>query len=339
MCLNPITVTKRGLAVKIACRRCQRCRDHYVRDYVGRNIAESKTAVGSNLITLTYKDDNDLGSRQLIYKDVQDWLKRVRESGHPVRFFIVGEHGKKKGRAHWHCLMYWQHRVPNYMPGIKNWNDKFWHKGHTQWDEFEPKAASYVCKYLLKDIDGNHVDGPHYSRAPALGTVYFYRLAEQYAAARVLPLDAGYSFDECRWRGERRKFMMQGVARRQFAQALVEVWEDMHGEHPLQRASSEWLESELDKLARNPGVTEVERRGYVRAPWLPPPEGAVVHFNEFLNNWVCDFQGRRLHWSFDSEGKRAWRSVIVTASEAEILRVASERARSPAVYRELSNGG
>lgn len=342
MCLNPITVMVKGLPQKRACRKCNQCRDNYVRDWVGRNVAESKLSAGSTLITLTYGDSNDLGAATLIYKDVQDYLKRVRKSGYEVRFFGVGEYGSKKGRSHWHMLMHWQNRVPNYMEGRTEWRDRWWHKGNVQWDTFTPQTAAYVCKYLMKDHSRNspqQVSGPHMSTRPALGSSFFFRLAEKYAVQRLLPLDAGYSFPECLWRGERRKFMLRGAARTQFAQAIVDCWEDINGEHPLQRQHSEWLEAELDKLARPMASDQIERRGFVRSPWLPPPEGAgAVFFSEPHNNWACDYKGRRLFWSYDSEGLRAWRDVIVTASEAERSRAASALARSPDEYRRVSDG-
>lgn len=340
MCLNPIPQSVRGLRQLVACRKCKQCNANRIRDFVGRCVAESKTAVHSNMITLTYGDSDDLGAKVLLKKDVDDWLKRIRAAGHPVRYFLVGEYGSKKGRSHWHALMFWQGRVPNYMSGIKEWKDKFWHKGHTQWDEFTPKEASYVCKYLLKDLEDPHqqVSGPHRSKLPPLGSFYFYRLAEKYAIQRLLPLDPGYSFPECVHNGKQRKFYLRGTACRDFALAIVAAWQDINGEHPLDRQHSDWIERELDKVARNPGVLDIERRGYERAPWLPPPEGSSLWFSEVHNTWAVDFSGRRLFWSFDEEGLRAWRSEIVTASEAERRRAASARARSPDVYRQESDG-
>lgn len=136
MCSQPVLVK----GVYVACRECKQCRRRKRFDYVGRCIAESKTAVASHRLTLTFGEDDkarlteETHERFLRYRDIELYLKRLRyhvkrealarlvdltEDERKVkrieidklsafRFFAAGEYGDAKGRAHWHVLLFWQ---------------------------------------------------------------------------------------------------------------------------------------------------------------------------------------------------------------------------------------
>lgn len=109
MCVAPNQLPD-GTAV--ACRECWQCRERKVDDWVGRCIAESKTALRTFSITLTYGRDevgnvDHLNAALLTYSDVQLYFKRLRKSGYVVRYFAVGEYGSAKGRAHWHLIVFY----------------------------------------------------------------------------------------------------------------------------------------------------------------------------------------------------------------------------------------
>lgn len=109
MCLAPVTLPT---GEQTGCRLCWQCLERKVDDWVGRCIAQSKTAHRTFSITLTYgRDENDnadhVRAAVLTYSDVQNYMKRLRFSGYVVRYFAVGEYGSRKGRAHWHLIMFY----------------------------------------------------------------------------------------------------------------------------------------------------------------------------------------------------------------------------------------
>lgn len=358
MCLKPITVQVRGIAQQIACRQCRQCRDNRIRDWVGRCIAEDQYSVHTTFMTLTYGFDETFGVRTedpasfiLIYKDVQDWLKRLRKAGHPMRYILCGEYGSRKGRSHWHAIMFWTKKPPNYMLDRPEFEDKFWPHGLTYTKEFHENSAQYVCKYVMKDQDDPTAQSEfHMSTKPPIGAQYFQRLAQEYARQMVLPKDPGYSFPHVRVKktGLPRKFMMSGATLDLFVRTFVAAWDDFYGSHPLDNQHSEWLSLHLDKLApriqaeltpENQGLGAGGRfKGFVRKPWIDPPGDSKAFFLEPANSWIAEYQGRRYFWSYDSEGMRSWEDVVRTETQARALREEFVRRNSPEEYRKLSRG-
>ena len=122
MCLNPILLPN---GQEVACHQCWQCVRRRIDDWQGRCIAESLTSRAAHVVTLTYGRDRRYGAADhlqaavLTYSDVQRFLKHLRGYGdraakkHPVRYFCCGEYGHMKGRAHWHCLLFWQGEVPD----------------------------------------------------------------------------------------------------------------------------------------------------------------------------------------------------------------------------------
>lgn len=205
----------------VPCHLCWQCRLDRVDDIVGRCIAESKTAVATHAVTLTYgraldSDKANYGEPDheraafLTYSDVQKYVKLLRRHGYPLRYLVVGEYGSLKGRAHWHIIIFWQKKVP---PGI-TYDKRFMHyrvndDGELQFDEsgigsiFWPHGVSfftnanyesirYNCKYIQKDI-GVDERQSHYSmsKKPPLGAAYFAMLAEKYVQQGLSPQGTG----------------------------------------------------------------------------------------------------------------------------------------------------
>lgn len=242
MCLNPVKIADYGW---VACRECWQCRERKIDDWVGRNVAESKTATASHVVTLTYGEDARLGgidhvrAAVLTYSDVQKYLKYLRVDGFPVRYFAVGEYGSKKGRAHWHIVLYWQDKVPEHKLR-QNFMQKHWTHGWSYWDEASASAVRYACKYLQKDVEDDAVQGfgPMPSKKPPLGDAYFRRLARQYVEQGIAPQNLFYSFPDVRRvpHGTHSKtakqfrdaakpvqFLMRGVTAENYLQYYVEA--------------------------------------------------------------------------------------------------------------------
>jgi len=353
MCVSPNLLHDGTL---VACRKCWQCKSNKINDWVGRNIAEGETAKAAHSITLTYGRDMRMGgvdherAAVLTYSDVQKYFKRLRKNGYPCRFFAVGEYGSLKGRAHWHCMVYWQDKVPAHelsdrSPHLseeekekrtKRFNEPHWPHGFSVWEKPSPASIMYVCKYLQKDMGADERQAYlAMSKRPPLGNRYFYELARRYVVQGLSPQNPFYWFGHVRDRNDRPvKFRMSRHTLDAFCRSFIDLWRATHGGH---YPYSEMLYDYEDRTANYVPELRIEPfQPRTMRPWIDPPFGGSVKFSEPANSYYCDKGGERLWWSFDSEGKRAWQNVIRTESEAERLRLQAElrTASAAALWRE-----
>ena len=330
MCINPVKIADVGF---VACRECWQCRETKIDDWVGRNIAESKTAKAAHVVTLTYGQDRTTGdidnirAAVLTYSDVQKYLKYLRADGFPVRYFVVGEYGSMKGRAHWHIILYWQGAVPDHKLR-ENFMQKHWPHGWSYWDKSTPEAVRYACKYLLKDPADEDKQGwgPMPSKKPPLGHEYFRRLADDHVEAGLSPQTLFYSFPEVRRlpAGVRAKgvkilrdkmqpvrFQMAGKTAENFLSYFIERWREVYGDEPP-RSKPVWafLAKRLDEYLEAVAEPRFERHRKGAVPVAPPFEGARVQFSEVTNCYYTYQDGKRLWYSFDTEGDAVWHESI-----------------------------
>lgn len=355
--------------MEAACKECWQCKENRIHDWVGRTIAENEDAVGANSYSLTYGPDangNKDHFRSLIlnYHDVQVYLKRLRTGvpdkdgniiTYPVRYFVAGEYGSQKERAHWHVLAFWQERIPPHeLYEEQCWlHLPYWQWGHTYWQPFDEKSARYAAKYILKkEDDPNSQNEYHMSKYPPLGYRFFQRLAMKYVNEGIAPHKAVYSFAEVRDKetGLPREFYMSAAVRDLFCKTFVECWTARYGDHVPQ---SELLDDYENRVAWKkyvPGTTPYAKRDKYEVRSKPPntpgvkpglaPNGGTIRFDQKLNAfYALDAAHGRLWWSFDLQGLPAWQSVLRTETEAKRIREDYERRRDPARYRAASKGG
>lgn len=356
MCVSPNIVTIRGLAQKVACRKCWQCTAHRVQDWAGRVIAEKEYCRKTSFVTLTYGKTKSVGEKfddiaafTLIYRDVQLYLKRLRKAGFSCRYLLSGEYGTKKGRSHWHLLLFWEDRCPldewekddRGRPLIELdaenicWVDPFWPHGFTNWKgEIGYGSANYVCKYMLKDEEGEAQF--HMSKVPCLGHNFMVDWAIKHIDAQLPLHDGFYWFPHVQdKKGLPRKFQAQGAAARAMCATYAVGWEMIHGTH---FPHSDFVMAYLDSRAQRMSVPYLERRLFVKRPDRGPC-GETVFLDERRNAYYClTAEGAVLLWSFDGRGDRAWRDdgVIVTPTQAEALREVFAKATSPDEYRKAS---
>lgn len=334
MCVNP---GKLANGQTFACRKCEQCRDHYIEDWVGRCIAESKVAVAVNTVTLTYGDERWYDGRDiphdqkaeaalLTYADVQRYLKRLRNNGYPAKYFCVGEYGDEKGRAHWHIILFWEKRVPAHALR-KRFHEPHWPHGVSYWDGHDPsgvddmslaKAIKYVCKYLAKGLtpeDLRKQGKLTMSKKPPLGHYYFELEAQKYVDAKLAPQHLFYRFPEIR-RGNGRmvQFMLSRASARDFLDAYVMRWYAAYGDELM--PASELVQVYLDKLIpepefRKPGYRHPQMRPWFTPDWVAPGDTDIA-FDDKLNAFYVIRDKKKLFWSFDENGRRAWLDVIRT---------------------------
>lgn len=247
MCIAPNTLEDGTMT---SCRKCWQCRQRRIDDWVGRNIAESITALATHVVTLTYGPnwrmwENTFGqedharAKLLTYSDVQKFLKRLKWHGEDARYFVTGEYGSEKRRAHWHIILYWQKTVPTGMPMRENWTWERWIDGHTYWDKAKAGAIRYACKYVLKEPEDGEAQGMlMMSKKPPLGAEYFRRLALSYVEQRLAPQDPFYTFKGVtrRVKGGTRKepiqFVLTGNSLKRYRDAYIDQWREHYGDEP-----------------------------------------------------------------------------------------------------------
>ncbi|KQZ96894.1 hypothetical protein ASD74_06465 [Rhizobium sp. Root564] len=264
----------------VACRKCPQCRSNRIDEWVGRCIAESKTSVATSFITLTYGLDetgNQSHARTAIltYSDVQKYFKQLRKRGYPCRYFAVGELGSKKGRTHWHVLVFWQENVPISMMDYGNnewnlwnpaipveraieWDKRFWEPcwphGFSHWTPIkkghEKGSIAYACKYINKDLDDPAAQSKlAMSKLPPLGAAYFIDRAQRFVDERLSPQDPFYEFpgEAHRKNGNVIRFMLRGKLQEIFLDAFITKWREQVGGH---EPPSKYVEEYLDAKAR-----------------------------------------------------------------------------------------
>ncbi|QCS37060.1 replication initiation protein [Tortoise microvirus 47] len=330
MCLNPSRIPDVGY---VACRECWQCRERKIDDWVGRNIAENKTAKAAHFVTLTYGRDESTASPDhikaavLTYSDVQKFLKLLRFHKYPVRYFVVGEYGDLKGRAHWHIILYWQDRVPD-VRLRKNIMFEHWPHGWSYWDDVNAGTVRYCCKYLVKVMgdENGQIFGPMPSKKPPLGDAYFRQLAQRYVDAGIAPQDPYYSFPDVRRvpagtrartkyefkaQAEPIRFMMGGKTLENFCGYVVEGWRKKYNDEP---PKSEMIWAYLDKgltqYVESISVPQFNQVRFVPRPDDPPMGGTGPFPDEKMNVYYSDVDGQRLFYSYDSEGELGWHEKI-----------------------------
>ncbi|WP_162685507.1 rolling circle replication-associated protein [Roseovarius amoyensis] len=260
--------------VLIPCRNCWQCRKNRVNDLVGRCIAESKTADQTVAVTFTYAGDSP-NCATLVYKDFQDFMKRLRYEGYRVRYIVAGEYGSERGRAHWHAILFfygktlvardaaeprteWEIRFARYKNDAaarifwQPWSAHFRGEPKTrgfvyfQRPDYESfgYALKQIVEYALKDsgtFQAAHVGHVSMSKKPPLGHDWFIDLANRYIQQGLSPQNPGYSFpDVFDSEGKRRKFWLQGRMREMFVEYFMWAYRSYHGrEYPFSELLAE----------------------------------------------------------------------------------------------------
>jgi len=244
MCIAP---TKLDDGTEVGCRECWQCRKRRVNDYVGRCIAESKFSKKTYAVTLTYGDDKlkdheKVHAVTLVYKDVQDFLKRLRKK-HKCRYIVTGEYGSAKGRSHWHIILFFKDSWPE-VTANKRVDWKYWKHGFSYFQEPDWKGFEYCLKYVLKDQTSRQSDSHlAMSKKPPLGHDFFQQLAKQYVEQALAPQTYFYKFGDVRdYKNREKGFMMQGKTRENFMETFVNEWEDKYSHEPLSELVTDYYD-------------------------------------------------------------------------------------------------
>ena len=177
MCYHPVYLEKRKQYVP--CGECLDCVTKKSVESQFRLLDEQSQHKETCYITLTYGDDCPDALRP---KDLQDFLKRLRERIAPIRirFFACGEYGGEGNRPHYHLLVFgWKPDDMEYFftnkAGDKVYRSPFvakvWKHGFVTLGDISYRSAKYCAKYLQKLDTREHAVKPflRMSNRPGVG--------------------------------------------------------------------------------------------------------------------------------------------------------------------------
>lgn len=258
MCISPNMVfSPMGRRVKAPCRRCWSCRRTRRNQYVARALCEAAYSDWSCFITLTYAPRDDGADVFLNPEHAQDFIRSLRDTGHKVRYLIAGEYGERKGRAHFHALLFGRGRPPQ-IAHKKRDHVQWWKHGHVycKWG-LDYKKCGYVCKYVVKNEE---IDAwISTSKKPILGYAWAINHAASYAANDMLPRGLEFMPPGGK-KGE--PYAMMGTFERVFLLELYRL-----APHLLHRDKTPWVQNATNRVWR----WLAEKRASLRDPrflWL-----------------------------------------------------------------------
>lgn len=264
MCVSPSWVwVLQGpsyVKVPVPCKVCWRCRKNRVNDYTGRALCEAVYSEAVSAITLTYAPRDDLADKVITPEHFQKFIRALRRRGHKLRYIATAEYGAKKGRAHFHAILFWRKPdkagvplMPD-MPHKQNFyfDSGIWDHGHAFSDNMgrnmlDEAPIRYVCKYLLKDT-GTDNDSDRWftlSKKPPIGADFFIDKAKRDAALGVFPSRFQYRPPMGK---DNRDYLLTGATRRFYLEALID--EMALRNNVPKKQLNEWVLKGVEKLER-----------------------------------------------------------------------------------------
>lgn len=166
----------------LPCRQCIGCRLDYSRQWAIRCTHEASLYEDNSFVTLTYSPAGLPYRGQLVQRDMQLFLKRLRFyfSSIKIRYYYVGEYGEKFKRPHYHAIffnldfpdkVFWkQVKDHKYFRSPKL--DKIWGKGMCVIGNVTFESAAYTARYVTKKVNGKAAADHYLSVDRDTGEIY-----------------------------------------------------------------------------------------------------------------------------------------------------------------------
>lgn len=126
----------------LPCGNCLGCHLATAKSWAIRCTLELQQHESAVFTTLTYDETHNPGTLQR--RDLQLWLKRLRSSNGPIRFFASGEYGETTKRPHYHAIIYGM--AVQQQQQIQT----SWGQGHTHTVPITAARIAYVAGYTSK---------------------------------------------------------------------------------------------------------------------------------------------------------------------------------------------
>lgn len=154
---------KGAVHLAFPCGRCLSCRLNQSTDLASRMMGEIRYHCKNSFVTFTYNDDHLPEGSNLVKRDLQLMLKRIRKrisvgkagvpADHKFRYVISGEYGTKNGRPHYHGIFFGL--GPDFLKEFeRGWTDKKGQIGFVSAYNVNRETCNYVAKYTTKKLLG-----------------------------------------------------------------------------------------------------------------------------------------------------------------------------------------
>lgn len=156
--------------VWLPCGKCIQCLNSRAKSWEVRSSLELLKYRTACCLTLTYDDDHLPMFGKLKYKDVQDFIKRLRKDLKvPIKYMCSGEYGGRKTRPHYHIIIF------NYSPSDlrqykvtpkrtvlykSDYLTQKWGKGFVDVGRVTHQTCRYVSQYCCKKLLNETVKMP-----------------------------------------------------------------------------------------------------------------------------------------------------------------------------------
>lgn len=157
-------------SLSLPCGRCTGCRLERSRQWAVRIMHEAQLHERNCFITLTYATEHLPALSTLFYPDFQRFMKRLRKTVGPVRFYMCGEYGERLDRPHYHACIFGYDfrgdRVPWRRSSAATVDrsaelERLWPFGHSSVGDLTMESAAYVARYVMKKVTGDLAEA-HY---------------------------------------------------------------------------------------------------------------------------------------------------------------------------------
>lgn len=131
------------------CGQCLPCRINRRRIWTHRLMLEHLCSPDAVFLTLTYRDEDLPDDGMLCKRDLQRYIKSVRNfyrKSRRVRYYACGEYGERTHRPHYHAILFGvcQYEVDAIV--------KLWPYGGIAAGTVTPESIQYVAGYVCKKI-------------------------------------------------------------------------------------------------------------------------------------------------------------------------------------------
>lgn len=163
--------------LSLPCGQCIGCRLERSRRWAMRCMHEASLYPFNSFVTLTYDDEHLPYRGCLDYPEFQRFMKRLRKSVGPVRFYMCGEYGSENGRPHYHACLFgvqfddkkYFRRSPAGEAIYRSESlERLWPFGFASIGDVTFKSAAYVARYSVQKVTGFNARY-HYARVDSDG--------------------------------------------------------------------------------------------------------------------------------------------------------------------------
>lgn len=156
--------------VYLPCGKCIQCLNSRAKSWEVRSSLEHLKYKNSCCLTLTYDNEHLPMFGKLKYKDVQDFIKRLRKDIKvPIKYMCSGEYGGMKTRPHYHIIIFgWKpsdlRLYARSKKGTRLYKSDYltnkWSNGFVDVGEVTHQTCRYVSQYCCKKLLNETVKRP-----------------------------------------------------------------------------------------------------------------------------------------------------------------------------------